>query len=312
MTGLYRFLRVWARLGLGLFAEKVSISRASDEALRPGVPVILACNHPNSFLDAILMGVLHPRPMHFLARGDAFRKPWAARLLRAMGAIPVHRLSEGREHLHLNEETFEECTTLLKKGGTILIFSEGLSAHGETVRPLRKGTARLAWLAWQEAELKQMLVQPVRLSYQSYTRVPKKAAIHYASPMRLADGWPTDKPAHFYSAFNEVLYERLSEVPEENFRKSGSLFLKIALAPLAAVGFVIHAVYYFPIQNLVQRKTQDTVFYDSVLFGILLLTYPLFVFLLSGIAGWLGGWWLALTLLVLLPASALVLKWFRR
>ncbi len=312
MSPLYHILWVWARAGMCLYTARVSFH--GREGVRTGAPTILACSHPNSFLDAVMMGVFHHRPVHFLARGDAFRKPRAARLLRSMGAIPIHRLSEGREHLHLNDETFRECISILKKGGAVLIFSEGLSEHGPGVRPLRKGTARLAWMAWHEDGLRDLVVQPVGFCYSSYAALPKRVAISYGQPMLAQDGPEAESPAHFYTAFNEVLHGRLAESVARSAaaqnRKSKAPWRWLLLPP-AAIGFLLHFLYYAAATSFVRRKTRDTVFYDSVLFGVLLLTYPVYVVLFTVVAaavsasawGWVG--------IFILPATAWALKSWR-
>ena len=87
---------------------------------------MVVVNHPNSFLDAIIIGAYYPRKMHFLARGDVFRKPLFGFLLRSIGMIPIYRAREGREHLHLNAGTFDASVDVLAKGGGILIFIEGI------------------------------------------------------------------------------------------------------------------------------------------------------------------------------------------
>ena len=35
-------------------------------------PLLIASNHPNSFLDAIILATLFKNPVYALARGDAF------------------------------------------------------------------------------------------------------------------------------------------------------------------------------------------------------------------------------------------------
>lgn len=308
MSLLYRLLREWARIGLCFYTARVHIKRGT-ETTAPR-PTILACNHPNSFLDAILLGVFHQRPVHFLARGDAFRKPWAAKILRSIGAIPIHRLSEGREHLHLNDEAFRECLAILKKGGTVLIFSEGLSEHGTGVRPLRKGTARLVWMAWQEGGMMDVVVQPVGLRYNSFSALPKQVCIGYAKPMRATDEWPVGNPAHFYAAFNEVLHSRLAECVSAPLgeRRSSRANKRWFLLPLSAAGMLLQGPYYAACRSFVRWKTEGTVFYDSVLFGVLLLTYPVFVLLLTVAVVLITREPWAWMLLVGLPVTAWAMK----
>ena len=101
-------------------------------------PKIIGANHPNSFFDAIVIAVNYPKPIYFLARGDAFNSPLIAKFLTALHLIPIYRLTEGKKNLGKNEDTFKRCIELLKQNQTILIFSEGLCVNEWRLRPLKK------------------------------------------------------------------------------------------------------------------------------------------------------------------------------
>ena len=78
-------------------------------------PLLIAANHPNSFLDAIIIATLFDKPVYSLARGDAFKKPLYARLLRKLNMHPVYRTSEGVENMEHNYSTFDACKVIFKK-----------------------------------------------------------------------------------------------------------------------------------------------------------------------------------------------------
>jgi 1-acyl-sn-glycerol-3-phosphate acyltransferase len=138
---LYNFIKIWVRLALLFFCRKITFN---DRAvLKNSGPLLLACNHSNSFLDAIILGSHFKQPIHFLARGDAFRKPLARKILMALKMIPIYRLSEGREYLALNDATFEKCNEILSAGGIVLIFAEGLCVNQWALRPLKKALQEL-------------------------------------------------------------------------------------------------------------------------------------------------------------------------
>jgi 1-acyl-sn-glycerol-3-phosphate acyltransferase len=84
-------------------------------------PLLLACNHPNSFLDAIILATLFKQPLYSLARGDAFHHPLIAWLLRQMNILPVYRDREGTAHLHKNYHTFNACIDIFRKNGSYLV-----------------------------------------------------------------------------------------------------------------------------------------------------------------------------------------------
>lgn len=175
-------------------------------------PLLLACNHPNSFFDAVLLGALFKNPVHFLARGDAFKNPIAKKILTALKAIPIYRLSEGKEYLALNDTAFERCNRILRDGGIVLIFSEGLCINQWELRPLKKGSARIAINAWrQEAISKAFRVLPVSLNYNSFTIFWKKIIIEFGEPIVSSEACIAANEAQQTRHFNKLLYSRLKK-----------------------------------------------------------------------------------------------------
>ena len=147
-------------------------------------PSIFACTHPNSFLDAIIIGAYSPRKLYFLARSDVFNTPFKMWLLSRMNLIPIYRLQEGAENLHKNEETFSRCFEIMKKGGSILIFSEGISVTDKLVRPLKKGTARIAFGAESFNDFKlDLQIIPMSLNYTHPTLFRSEVIVGIKEPI---------------------------------------------------------------------------------------------------------------------------------
>ena len=179
---LYIFTKYLVRAGLFFFCRRIVFS--DTKVLQKHGPLLLACNHPNSFFDALLLGAFFNKPVHFLARGDAFKNPWAVKILTALKAIPIYRLREGKQYLALNDATFEKCTAILKEGGIVLIFTEGLCLHQWKLRPLKKGTARIAVNVWKDEEMQQRFrVLPVSFNYSSFKSFGKNVVIHFGNPL---------------------------------------------------------------------------------------------------------------------------------
>lgn len=131
-------------------------------------PVIFCSNHPNAFMDAIMVGSALPRRNWFLARSDVFRKKALAKFLGFVGIIPIYRALEGTENLAKNDETFDKCTAMLEDNKCILIFSEGLCIQERRLRKLKKGTARIAFGAEEKNDFKlNLTIVPVGINYDS-------------------------------------------------------------------------------------------------------------------------------------------------
>ncbi len=144
---LYTILKIPAKWALYLYCRSIKINH--KEFLNADGPLLIAANHPNSFLDAIILASLFKKPIYSLARGDAFVNKTIATILHALKMLPVYRISEGVENLESNYQTFEACISIFKKNGIVLIFSEGKCINEWHLRALKKGTARLANSAWE-------------------------------------------------------------------------------------------------------------------------------------------------------------------
>ncbi len=148
---------------------------------------ILIANHSASFLDAMLLGVLMSRPMHFYARSDIFRKPWANRILRSFHMIPIYNVEHGKEDLHRNMETFSEGEAVLNNKGLLLVFPEGTSRVERIMLPLKKGTARVALQTESRRDFRLGLtVIPVGINYSAH-RFRADILIHAGEPTAVDD-----------------------------------------------------------------------------------------------------------------------------
>jgi 1-acyl-sn-glycerol-3-phosphate acyltransferase len=300
---VYQLLKIWVRLGLSFYFDHVAFGLKNPDSR----PAILACNHPNSFLDAIIIAGLYQKPVHFLVRGDVFAKPWANRLLRQINMIPIYRLSEGRSQLKRNDETFDECIEVLKNNGTLLIFPEGICRHEWAVRPLKKGTARLTLRAWNEG-IADLVVRPVTLSYASFTGMPVSVQLREGETIA-----PVDKEysvmTHFYQQFNSRLYDQLkqgiyTEAQLQLIKRKPGYGKRALLAVPAFIGWVTHKGFYLLVKRYAGKKTEGSVFFHSVFFGLLLFLYPLVILSMTAMLVLLSGMTILWLLLLILPFTA--------
>jgi 1-acyl-sn-glycerol-3-phosphate acyltransferase len=110
-------------------------------------PVLIIANHPNSLVDPVLVFAAAERPVRFLAKAplfDDFRIAW---LLRAVGAVPVHRPQDDPSQLSKNADVLGAAGTALASGAAIAVFPEGKSHNEPSLAPLKTGAARIALLA---------------------------------------------------------------------------------------------------------------------------------------------------------------------
>lgn len=264
-----------------IFCRRIIINKPG--LLKKKGPLLLACNHPNSFLDATILATLFREPVYSLARGDVFKKPFYKRILKSLKMFPVYRTSEGAENLGINYETFEECKRVFRKDGLVLIFSEAKCVNEWHLRPLRKGTARLSFGSWEEKIPLEVL--PVGINYSSFRRFSKNIFINFGEIISEKDFDLDQAEGKRNLAFNLKLKEQLhtlvfeinkSDVEQQKklLERKASPFAKIFLFIPAAIGWLVHAPLYIPIKNFAYKKTVNNDHYDSVLAVLLLFIYP--------------------------------------
>jgi 1-acyl-sn-glycerol-3-phosphate acyltransferase len=109
----------------------------------PTGPVILASNHL-SFIDSVVIPIIVPRPVAFLAKSDYFEQPGVAGRLakawyEALGALPVDR-DDSKAAL----ASLDTALGVLAGGGAFGIYPEGTRSRDGRLYRGRTGVAQLA------------------------------------------------------------------------------------------------------------------------------------------------------------------------
>jgi 1-acyl-sn-glycerol-3-phosphate acyltransferase len=275
---IYYVLRAYCQLVLLFLIKKIRIEGLSK--MRKSGPVMIASNHPNSFLDAIIINCLVTRPVWSLARGDAFKNSFARKFLSKIYMMPIYRISEGKEYLGKNDETFAKCYEIFKNDGVVLIFSEGLCTNQTELLPLKKGTGRLAQQTWETGlDLK---IVPMALSYDQYKSFGKKVSLVVDEAYGEEVIEKNSQEGFFLKAFNQVLSDKLRPMLTRVFDTHSFKY-----NPFYYLGWLLH----FPLYGLgiaiISQKTKKSVFFDSFMFGFLILSLPLYWLLLFFLANFL-------------------------
>ncbi len=297
---LYKLLHFPAKLALHIWCRHLRIN--NKEILQTEGPLLIAANHPNSFLDAILLCALFKKPIYSLARGDAFKHTFIRKILFSLNMLPVYRVSEGVENLEENYKTFDDCINVFKNKGIVLIFSEGRCINEWNLRPLKKGTARLAITAWEQGI--PLKVIPLGINYNSYTKFGKNIIANfgdYITQQNIAFK-KEDAFGVKVQTFNNELKLQLQKlviqikpvdqkIIKETFEIPVSLSKKITLVIPALLGFILHAPLYIPVQKFAFKKFGKIDHYDSVIVGMLFMLYPIYLLLLAVLLYFFFGWW---------------------
>jgi 1-acyl-sn-glycerol-3-phosphate acyltransferase len=181
----YSFLKVLVRFVLKLFFRKIHIT--GIEHVQISKAQLIASNHPNGFLEPLVMACFFPKPLHFLVRGDVFDNPILKPLLTATNQIPIFRFRDGFSKLRENSQTMDESIKVLLDKKNLLIFAEGGTQNIKKLRPLQKGISRIAFQALEKDANLDLEILPVGINFTYPTLFNRTVMLRVGAPIRVQD-----------------------------------------------------------------------------------------------------------------------------
>ena len=222
--------------------------------------------------------------------------------------LPVYRISEGAENLEHNYSTFKQCENIFSNNGIVLIFSEGRCINEWHLRPLKKGTARLAISAWENSI--PLKVLPLGINYNSFYCFGKNIQLNFGEAITEDDIDPNAPFGKKVTDFNEKLQSQLKQLVveidkkdvsaiQQQFEVAQPVVKKTLLLIPALLGWLLHCPLYLPLKRFAWKRFAKDDHYDSVLVGLLFLLYPSYLLLISLLVNWFICWygWLAFIVL---------------
>jgi len=172
-------------LAIKLFFNQISIQ---NKQIVPNTsPIIFVANHPNFFMDPLIIGSYCPRQLYFFAKSTLFNSPLKKRILTRLNLVPVYRKIDDKENMGGNVNSFNKGYRILENNGAFLIFPEGISVGKRVLGKIKTGAARIGL----EAELKNdfalnIVIIPIGLSYSDQVRFRSNIMIRFGSPIELS------------------------------------------------------------------------------------------------------------------------------
>jgi 1-acyl-sn-glycerol-3-phosphate acyltransferase len=209
---LYNLLKIILKIALRIFFKSLKIN-SKENAPEKGALLVVA-NHPNTFMDPLVVASFLRPQVFFIANASIFTNRFTKWLFRNLNMIPIQRKHDTNKEKFDNTKIFEHCYTHLGKKGTILIFPEGTSIRARRLQMLKNGTARIALGAEQKNDFNLNLkILTIGLNYSKPESFRSEVFVNVDEPIVVKD---------FQKLFQENENEainRLTETIRERLEK---------------------------------------------------------------------------------------------
>ncbi len=180
------FSHILARTIAEVFFGRLRV--VGRENLRAQQGAIFVANHPNTFFDPMLVTAMAPGRLHYWAKSTFWRVPLLGSLLDQLGAIPVYRRQDGEAAgASGNQRSLDLAATRLNQGAHMLIFPEGVSEQGLSLKPIKTGAARLGFATMEGRDWQTELpIIPIGLDYSDPTLFRGGVTVRIGKPVLLS------------------------------------------------------------------------------------------------------------------------------
>ena len=150
--------------------------------------VILAPNHCNTLMDALVVLSSSRKAKVFGARADMFNIKLVAKIMFFLRILPMVRQRDGLRNVLKNKDTEEVIVETLEHGVPFCIFPEGKHRPAHSLQVLGKGVFRAALSANAKfGDKKPIYIVPVGIEYGDYFRYRSTSLVTYGEAINVTE-----------------------------------------------------------------------------------------------------------------------------
>ena len=150
--------------------------------------VIIAPNHCNTLMDALVILRAFENETVFGARADMFNNAFVAKLMYFIRILPMVRQRDGLRNVLKNYETQEIIVDTLKNKVRFCMFPEGKHRPAHSLQVLGKGTFRAALAANAEfGNEMPVYIVPTGIEYGDYFRYRSTSLVTFGKPINVTE-----------------------------------------------------------------------------------------------------------------------------
>ncbi len=202
-------------------------------------PYILAPNHCNTLMDALVILRAYKGATVFGARADMFKRKLIAKIMFFLRILPMVRQRDGLRNVLKNVETQDIIVETLEHDVPFCIFPEGRHRAEKSLLPLGKGIFRAALAAnTRFGSEKPVYIVPVGIEYGDFFRYRSTCLVNYGKPINVTEfikTLETENEAQMIEPLRRELASRMSElftyIPDgENLKEKWALCKMLSIS----------------------------------------------------------------------------------
>ena len=178
--------------------------------------VILAPNHCNTLMDALVILRANKKETVFGARADMFNIKLVAKIMFFLRILPMVRQRDGLRNVLKNKDTEEIIVETLEHGVPFCIFPEGKHRAAHSLQVLGKGVFRAALSANAKfGDKKPVYIVPVGIEYGDYFRYHSTSLVTYGKAINVTEfvkSLEVENEAQMIEPLRKELTKRMSEL----------------------------------------------------------------------------------------------------
>ncbi len=178
--------------------------------------VIIAPNHCNTLMDALVILRSFKDETVFGARADIFNNPTVAKIMYFLRILPMVRQRDGIRNVLKNNETQEIIVETLENQVRFCIFPEGKHRPAHSLQPLGKGVFRAALAANAKfGDRFPVYIVPAGLEYGDYFRYRSTALVNFGKPINVTEfvrNNPVENEVQLIEPLRKELASRMTEL----------------------------------------------------------------------------------------------------
>lgn len=178
--------------------------------------VIIAPNHCNTLMDALVVLCSRRERTVFGARADIFNNKTVGKLMTFFKILPMVRKRDGLRNVAKNRDSFDQVIETLENGVKFCVFCEGRHRPMHSLLPVNKGIIRIALEAnGKFGDRKPVYIVPSGIEYGDYFRFKTTALLRHGEPINVSEyvrEHAGENEADIYRGLMTLLHQRISEL----------------------------------------------------------------------------------------------------